>query len=60
MSPSHTSIIRASCWNPGCHTRCREQQILLVALNARAAARPLYESLGYRAGVSPMLFFALE
>ncbi len=42
------------------HAFCRANGITSVALNASVDGRPLYESLGYVATPSPMMFFAVE
>jgi GNAT superfamily N-acetyltransferase len=42
------------------HTWCRQAGITSVALNASQDGRPLYESLGYHAAQSPMMFFGLD
>jgi GNAT superfamily N-acetyltransferase len=42
------------------HDWCRENEVGAVMLNASQAGRPLYESIGYRLTVSPMMFLAVE
>jgi len=42
------------------HDWCRTHGIGVVALTASAAARPLYESMGYGEAASPTLWAALE
>jgi GNAT superfamily N-acetyltransferase len=41
------------------HGWCRDHGIGLVGLNASAAGQPVYESMGYRATGSPMMWAAL-
>jgi GNAT superfamily N-acetyltransferase len=42
------------------HAYCRTAGIGSVALNASHFGRPLYESMGYHATTSPMMFLSLE
>jgi len=41
------------------HDFCRANRIRSIALNASVEGLPLYESLGYQATPSPMMFFAV-
>jgi GNAT superfamily N-acetyltransferase len=41
------------------HGWCREHDVGLLALNASASGRPLYESMGSRASSSPMMVLVL-
>jgi GNAT superfamily N-acetyltransferase len=41
------------------HRWCRNAGMTSIVLNASAAARPLYESMGYSLSPNPMMFFAL-
>jgi GNAT superfamily N-acetyltransferase len=42
------------------HEWCRQQGIGVVGLNASPEGRPLYDALGYRAAVDPLLFAAVD
>jgi GNAT superfamily N-acetyltransferase len=42
------------------HTWCREQGISSIALNTSASGRSLYDSMGYQATPTPMMFLGLE
>ena len=42
------------------HAWCRDEGIRSLALNASRTGQPLYESMGYVATPSPMMFLALE
>ena len=42
------------------HTFCRDAGIGSVALNASTFGQPLYESMGYRVTLSPMMFLSLD
>src|SRR6478609_4411133 len=42
------------------HAFCRAEGIANVALNASQFGKPLYESMGYAATTSPMMFLSLE
>ena len=42
------------------HAWCRQQGISLIALNSSESGRSLYESMGYQATPTPLMFLSLE
>ncbi len=59
VEPAHRRRALARRLMEAIHGWCRDAGMTSIALNASAAAQPLYDSIGYRLSPHPMMVFAL-